>query len=190
MTDQSPIDDIVGLFQGLGNERYSDDVTQEAHALQAAFQAEQAGVSKELVVAALLHDIGHLLHKRGHDAAARGINARHERIGASYLDCYFGAPVSEPVRLHVAAKRYLCGVEPDYFATLSPGSVRSLELQGGPMSKEAADRFIAHPFAEPAVQLRRWDEGAKVAGLATPAFAHFIPAMTSCLKGVRKVAMA
>jgi phosphonate degradation associated HDIG domain protein len=176
-----PIKFIHSLYDGLGAERYSDEVTQEAHALQAAALAEAAGADSALITAALLHDIGHLLHKLGENPARRGINARHESIGARRLALWFGPAVTEPIRHHVAAKRYLCALEPDYFAILSPGSVRSLALQGGPFSRDEAARFIARPHAEEAVRLRRWDEQAKVAGARVPPLEDFLVHAESCL---------
>jgi predicted HD phosphohydrolase len=90
--------------------------------------------------------------------------------------------VTLPIQLHVAAKRYLCATEAPYFATLSPGSVRSLELQGGPFTSEQAQRFAATPYAPDAVVLRRWDEQAKVCGLPTPALQHFRPYLEAVLQ--------
>jgi len=95
---------------------------------------------------------------------------------------WFGPEVTEPVRLHVAAKRYLCATEADYFAKLSRDSVLSLALQGGPMSPEEVAAFAALPHADAAVQLRRFDEQAKVKGLETPAVAHFLPYVARCLR--------
>lgn len=171
-------DDIVAglaaLLEGKGQRRYGlSGVNQLQHALQAALQAEQAGCAPSLIAAALLHDIGHMVHGLGDDPAADGVDDRHESLGHAYLARYFGPEVSEPVRLHVAAKRYLCGTEPDYFGRLAPDSVRSLALQGGPMSAEEVAAFRALPYAEDAVRLRRFDEGAKVKALDTPPVAHF-----------------
>ena len=169
MTDHDAIlAEIEAIFAANGNNRYSEAVTQREHALQAAHQAETADSSSSLITAALLHDIGHMLHKFGPEPAAQGIDDKHEDIGAGWLAKRFGAVVTEPVRLHVAAKRYLCAVEPDYFGNLSPASVRSLKLQGGPMSAEEVDAFENGPHFAAAVALRRWDEGAKVSGKNTP----------------------
>jgi phosphonate degradation associated HDIG domain protein len=148
-------------------------VRQREHALQCAALAEAEGAAPELITAALLHDIGHLIHDLGAAPAARGIDDRHEVLGCEWLAQWFGAGVTGPVRLHVPAKRYLTATDAGYFATLSFGSVRSLELQGGPFSAEDAAEFIDRPHAAQAVRLRRWDEGAKVPGLATPDLVHF-----------------
>jgi phosphonate degradation associated HDIG domain protein len=170
----NPIDRIFERFDLHGGNDYGDErVRQLEHALQCATLAEEAGAAAPLIAAALLHDIGHLIHDLGDSPAARGIDDRHELLGRKWLAHWFGEEVTEPVRLHVNAKRYLTAVDPGYFATLSPGSVRSLELQGGPFTPQLATGFIGLPFAEDAVRLRRWDEGAKVPGKATPDLAHF-----------------
>jgi phosphonate degradation associated HDIG domain protein len=158
------------------------DVTQREHALQAAWLAEQAGCPDALIVASLLHDVGHLVHDLGANPAADGVDDRHEERGHAFLEAWFGPEVTEPVRLHVAAKRYLCATEADYFARLSPDSVLSLSLQGGPMSGEEAADFAALPQAAAAVQLRRFDEQAKIKGQATPPVDHFIPTVQRCLR--------
>jgi len=177
------VGEIRELFEGGGGRQYGGErVTQLAHALQCAKAAEAAGAPAPLIVAALLHDVGHLIHDLGPRPAERGIDDRHEERGAEFLARWFGPEVTEPVRLHVDAKRYLCGVEPGYFQGLSPGSVRSLALQGGPFETEAAAAFIAAPHAADAVRLRRWDEAAKVAGLGIPDIAHFADALRACLR--------
>ncbi len=128
-----------------------------------------------LVVAALLHDIGHLLHDLPEDAPDAGIDDRHETSGHHYLKEHFGPEVTEPVRLHVAAKRYLCAVDPSYQGQLSEPSLVSLRLQGGHMSEEELNAFRASPFWQDAVQLRHWDDEAKVVDLETPSLSHFLP---------------
>lgn len=176
--------DIQRLLEHKANGAYGlSGVNQQQHALQAAWLAEREGHPEALVVAALLHDIGHMVHHLGENPAARGIDDRHEEVGQEFLSAHFGPEVTEPVRLHVAAKRYLCAKEADYFAKLAPDSVRSLELQGGPMSAEEVAAFEALPQYAEAVQLRRYDEQAKVKGLETPPVAHFMPAVRRCLRG-------
>jgi len=168
------IDPLFEILARAGAEQYGNErVTQLDHALQSARLAERAGSSPALVTAALLHDVGHLIHDLGDDAAVRGIDDRHEVSGAAFLARWFGPEVSEPIRLHVDAKRWLCHAEQAYFDHLSPGSVRSLALQGGPFDDEGAARFLAEPFARDAIQVRRWDDDAKVLGLETPSLAHF-----------------
>jgi|SRR5579863_2777465 len=170
----TPIEQIFERFELHGSDDYgSDRVRQLEHALQCATLAEEEGAAPELITAALLHDVGHLVHDLGAAPAARGIDDRHEELGRAWLERWFGPAVTEPVRLHVDAKRYLTATDAGYFATLSFGSVRSLELQGGPFTPEMAEGFIGRPHATDAVRLRRWDEGAKVPGKVTPDLAHF-----------------
>jgi len=184
--DDPRIARIAELLEHRADGRYGlHDVTQREHALQAAWQAEREGCADPLVVAALLHDIGHLVHDLGDNPAASGVDDRHEALGEAFLRDWFGPEVCEPVGLHVAAKRYLCAVEPGYFDRLSPDSVLSLSLQGGPMSAEEAAAFRALPFAEDAVRLRRFDEAAKVKDMTTPAVAHFLPAVARTIRPVR-----
>lgn len=176
-------DELAALLQGKGARRYGlSDVNQLQHALQAALLAEQAGCDAALITAALLHDIGHMVHGLGENPADDGIDDRHEELGRAYLAPLFGPEVTEPVRLHVPAKRYLCATEPDYFAKLAPDSVLSLTLQGGPMSADEIAAFRASPHAEAAVQLRRFDEGAKVRDLPTPPVAHFMGYVRASLR--------
>lgn len=174
MTAAGFLDRIDRLFADRGAAEYhGESVTQLEHALQAAHLAEAVGAPPALVAAALLHDVGHLLHPGGEAAAARGADAGHEELGYRFLARYFGPAVAEPVRLHVPAKRYLCAVEPGYHDLLSPASRRSLELQGGPMTRAEAKAFEREPFAGAAAALRRWDDRAKRVGLVTPPFAHY-----------------
>jgi phosphonate degradation associated HDIG domain protein len=177
-----PLATIQDLLENRAAGRYGlADLSQQAHALQAALLAERDGGPDAMIAAALLHDIGHLVHHLGENPASQGIDDHHEDLGWKFLRRWFGPQVTEPVRLHVAAKRYLCAVDPDYAAILSADSVRSLALQGGPMSPAEVDDFASLPGAADAVRLRRYDEGAKVAGLATPDVAHFMPAVARCL---------
>jgi [1-hydroxy-2-(trimethylamino)ethyl]phosphonate dioxygenase len=180
MTD--PITSLTSIMAGQGQRRYGlHDVSQLQHALQAAMLAEQSGGGPALITAALLHDIGHMLQKLGDNPAKEGMDDRHEELGHDYLQRYFPAEVTDPVRRHVAAKRYLCATEPDYAAQLAPDSVLSLKLQGGPMSATEAARFLDEPHAEAAIALRRFDDMAKVKDLATPSLVHFLPYVASCL---------
>jgi phosphonate degradation associated HDIG domain protein len=168
------IDTIFDLFTDRGGEAYyGESVTQTEHALQAAHAAEEEKASDALIVAALLHDVGHLLHGGPEDLADQGIDDRHEVVGRAWLARHFRPEVTEPVRLHVPAKRYLCRVDPEYQAKLSPASVVSLQLQGGAMSPEEARDFEANPFAADAVRLRRWDDLAKVVGMDVPGLEHY-----------------
>jgi phosphonate degradation associated HDIG domain protein len=167
-------DALIALLARHGGDGYfGERVTQAEHALQSAALAEAERASPALVVAALLHDVGHLIHTGGEDIADRGIDARHEAIGATYLARLFGPAVVEPVRLHVPAKRYLCAIDRSYKQSLSPASQHSLELQGGAFSPDEAEAFANLPRAQDAVRLRRWDDLAKVVGQETkPAEAY------------------
>lgn len=169
------IQEIVELFKRRGQEMYSGEpVTQTEHALQTAWQAEQSGADAALITAALLHDVGHLLHDLSEDCAEDGIDDKHEALGADWLSKHFGFAVVEPVRLHVAAKRYLCAVDEEYNAKLSDASRLSLRLQGGPFTDSQVRKFEQHPLFSSAVQLRLWDEKAKIPMLFTPPLEQFL----------------
>jgi phosphonate degradation associated HDIG domain protein len=169
----APVDEALALYARKGGLAYGEGVTMIEHSLQAALLAEQEDAGPAMIAAALLHDIGHLLHSLPEDVAARGIDTQHESLASAWLSQYFPPAVSEPVRLHVAAKRYLCAVEPGYLAALSPASVLSLGLQGGPMSEAEVGRFAGERFSPDAIRLRRWDDLAKVNGQKTPELDHF-----------------
>jgi len=165
MTSRTPagafVAELVDLFARLGGLRYGEDVSQLEHALQTAHHAKLDDAPPALIAAALLHDVGHMMQKAGEDAADRGIDTRHEQISAGYLARAFGPDVTEPIRLHVAAKRYRVAVDPAYLEHLSRASLQSLALQGGPMSVDQIADFLADPWAEPALRLRGYDEAGK-----------------------------
>ena len=161
---------------------YDESVTELDHGLQCAALAAAAGATPSLIVAALLHDVGHLLIGDLFPIEeALPKDFKHEEVGARYLTRWFGPAVTEPIRLHVAAKRYLVAVDSAYRDGLSPSSLRSLEVQGGPMTPEACEAFAATPFALDAVALRRWDDSGKRPDEKTPAFDHWLPVMNSLL---------
>jgi phosphonate degradation associated HDIG domain protein len=161
-------DEILALFHERGAEAYfGESVSMTEHALQAAHFAQAAGAPPALIVAALLHDVGHLIEDVPDDIADWVTDARHEEIGGRWLARRFSPQVSEPVRLHVPAKRYLLATDPGYFSNLSSASVITLKLQGGPMSALEVSRFKGERFHEDAVSVRRWDDRGKVPGLAT-----------------------
>ena len=173
--------ELLTIFTGRATKRYGlSAINQLQHALQVAALAEKDEAPPATVLASLLHDVGHMIHQLGEDPAARGVDDVHEELGARWLAERFGPAVSEPVRLHVAAKRYLCTVESDYFGKLSADSVRSLELQGGLMSPEELAAFCAHPQHAEAVRLRRFDEAAKDPRAATPDFDHYLRHVAAC----------
>ncbi len=169
------LDDVRTLFARHGETAYSGEpVTQREHALQSAHLAERAQASDELIVAALLHDLGHLLNRQGETPSARGIDDLHQYHVLPFLRPLFAPAVLEPIRLHVDAKRCLCAIDPAYHAALSLDSVRSLQLQGGVFDTDRAEAFLADPHAQEALQLRRWDDQAKLAGCATPDLEHYL----------------
>ncbi|GAB2178770.1 phosphonate degradation HD-domain oxygenase [Dongia sp. agr-C8] len=178
----STMEEIRAAFAKRGHEGYGEGVSQLEHALQCAVFAERDGASEPLIVATLLHDIGHMLHDLPEDIADSGIDTQHESLGSAWLSQHFGPEVSEPVRLHVAAKRYLSAREAGYFDLLSEASKLSLRLQGGPMNAEEQAKFGAERFYKDAVALRRWDDEGKILGLKTPDLGHFAPMIERSLR--------
>ena len=172
------VEEIHHLLSVEGQRQYGREaVSQRDHALQCAQLAEENAETAETIVAALLHDLGHLLATGRDEIAAAEAQRRddlHQYIALPFLRGLFPPAVLEPIRLHVDAKRYLCAAEPAYWDTLSPASKRSLELQGGVYTSEEAGRFMTQPFAAEAVRLRRYDDAAKVPGKTTPPLAHFM----------------
>ncbi|HEX6507644.1 MAG TPA: metal-dependent phosphohydrolase [Chloroflexota bacterium] len=176
------IDGILERFRLRGNTAYiGEPVSVAEHMLQAADAAERDGAGAALVAAALLHDYGHLLHDLPEGAADHGVDTRHEDLTYAYLSRYFIGAVVEPIRMHVAAKRYLCAVDPGYLAGLSPASMLSLELQGGPFSREEIESFEQSMYAQDAVRLRRYDDVAKIVGAVTPDLEHYRPVLERVL---------
>jgi phosphonate degradation associated HDIG domain protein len=172
---------IEDLFKARGHEQYSGEpVTQLEHALQSAALGEAEGADDELVTAALLHDIGHLIQDFGETPTLRGIDDVHQYAAIPFLRGLFGERVLGGVRLHVDAKRYLCATRPGYHEALSEDSKRSLVLQGGVFDEAQAAAFIAQPGASDAVRVRLWDDRAKRAGAPTPPLEHFIDRMRRC----------
>lgn len=178
--------DIETLFAVHGDAQYSGEpVTQLQHALQSAALAEAEGADDELVTAALLHDIGHLLPEQaalGDTPTLRGIDDRHQFAALPALRGLFGARVLAAIGGHVEAKRYLCAVRPGYHAALSADSQRSLQLQGGVHRADEAQAWIARPHAAEAVRLRLWDDRAKDPARVTPPLAHFLARAARCAR--------
>ena len=167
-------DEIFALYDArAAGSYYGEPVSMLEHGLQAACFARDNAASVALVVASLLHDVGHLLDTVPDDIVDWKADARHEDVGCRWLATRFGPAVSEPVRLHVAAKRYLCATDSAYAALLSPASVHTLTLQGGPMTRAEVAAFERESFRLDAVHLRRWDDMGKVDGLKTPNLASY-----------------
>lgn len=182
-TAQEVAEMIVRLLMEHGGSMYGgEQVTQVEHALQCAALAQRSGAATALVVAALLHDIGHLLQTSPPEPTTAGIDDLHEELAAHWLASRFGPEVVEPVRLHVAAKRFLCATDPVYFGRLSPPSQQSLKMQGGPMSTSEVGKFLAHPHYRDAVLLRRWDDEAKIVGKETRAVEYYTTAIAECVR--------
>ncbi|MCB1377593.1 MAG: HD domain-containing protein [Alphaproteobacteria bacterium] len=170
------VDFIADIFERRGAESYlGEPVTMSQHMLQGAVLAEQEGAPEELVAAALLHDIGHYTSEFGPYSPQDTEDNHHDEAGAKVLEQFFPPVVVECVRLHVAAKRYLCATESNYWNKLSVASRHTLELQGGPMSLAEVAEFRRNPFHEEAVRVRIWDEGGKDPAMATPDFRHYVP---------------
>lgn len=188
-----PLRQLAGLFPGNGaGADPGGPVSRAQHMLQAAALAEAAGAPPALVAAALLHDCGHAtaaVNDVGHVTAAvngrgrgPGADDGHAAAGARWLSRWFGEQVTEPVRLHVAAKRYLCAVEPGYLSGLPAADRSTLAAQGGPMDDAEAAQFEAHPLACAALRLRRWDDAAHDAAASPPAFGYYRPLLRRLLR--------
>ena len=175
------LDDIEQLFDQKGHEQYTGEpVTQLLHALQSAYLGQQEGANDELVTAAFLHDLGHLLHDLGDTPSLQGVDDVHQYRVVPFLRGVFSSAVIDAIQRHVDAKRYLCASRPEYYASLSEDSKRSLKLQGGIFSKEEADKFISEPGASDAVRLRLWDDLAKQPSLQTPGLSHYMQIARRC----------
>jgi len=181
-TAEDFVDQIWQAFASRGNDHYGEDVSQREHAEQCAYHATIDGADDALIIAALLHDIGHLLHKFGEDAADRGIDTKHERIGSGFLARALPMGVTEPIALHVRAKRYLATTSPAYLKALSGASMQSFILQGGIMSPEEVEAFLAEPYHADALKLRAYDELGKVIGAKIPPFASYKPMLFGLIR--------
>jgi phosphonate degradation associated HDIG domain protein len=175
------LQDIEALFHRRGSEQYSGEpVTQLQHALQSAALAEAEGADDELVTAALLHDLGHLVHDLGETPTLRGVDDVHQYVALPFLRGLFPERVLDAVKLHVDAKRYLCATRPGYHDALSDDSKRSLVLQGGVFDSLQVEGFGALPGAQEAVRVRIWDDLAKSADAVTPSLSHYLARARRC----------
>lgn len=166
------VKDAMYMLRSAGAESYDgEELTQRDHALQTAALAVAEGADDALVLAALFHDVGHVLSD-AHSHAV-GEERRHDRLGARFLASNYPPSVSEPVRLHVLAKRYLAR-DPMYRAALSEESERSLSLQGGALDEDEAVGMMGLPYAADAVALRRWCDAAKQVGADVPGLDHYV----------------
>ena len=176
LTPETIVGFLAGIFERRGAEEYlGEPVTIGVHMLQSATLAEQNGLPEPIIVAALLHDIGHFTSEFGTFSMDDTHDRHHEQAGAELLAPFFPDEVTDCVRYHVAAKRYLCATRPDYFARLSEASVHSLKLQGGPMSGDEVAEFEKNPNLAAIIQVRHLDEAGKRPDMATPPFDHFAP---------------
>ena len=182
MIKLSSLEDLTALFADRGGSLYGEAVTQTEHALQCACLAEADGAPATLVVAARLHDVGHLFESEA-DAAEPEVDGRHEIVGAQALKGLFGEAVRTPIAMHVGAKHYLCFKDAAYLEALSPASQQSLALQGGPFNESEATAFERLPFGREALALRRYDDLGKSAEPVARSMADFAPLMSALLIG-------
>ena len=167
---------LEDIFERRGGEEYlGEPVTMAEHMLQGATMAENAGHEELIIVAALLHDIGHFVSEFGTFSMDDTHDKFHEDAGADALEEFFPRLVTDCVRYHVAAKRYLCATRPEYFSRLSPASVHSLNLQGGPMNDDEVAEFEKNPNLKEIITVRHLDDAGKIADMKTPSFAYFAP---------------
>ncbi len=175
LTASNIVAHLGDVFEHCGAEEYlGEPVTMAQHMLQGASLAVHQGLSNAVIAAALLHDIGHFTSEFGTFAMTDTHDRQHEVFGAKVLAPFFPAKVTQCVRHHVAAKRYLCATRSEYFSQLSAASVHSLQLQGGPMSATEVLEFEANPHLKDIIQVRLLDDAGKVAGLQTYDFAYFV----------------
>ena len=176
LTADNIVEFLASIFERRGSEEYlGEEVTMGEHMLQGATIAEQNGQPDEIIVGALLHDIGHFTSEFGSFTMEDTEDRHHEDAGAEILERFFPSVVTDCCRYHVAAKRYLCATKPSYFDRLSEASVHSLNLQGGPMSDTEVAEFEKNPNLKQIIAVRYLDEAGKVAGMETLDFRHFAP---------------
>ncbi len=178
------VDFIGDIFHRRGADSYlGEDVTMSEHMLQGAQLAEKANAGDILIAAALLHDIGHYTNEFPDDALAKGINNHHDEAGAAVLQAFFPPVITQCVRQHVAAKRYLCATDDSYFDRLSDASVHTLNLQGGPMNEDEIKELEKNPHLKEIIQVRFWDDEGKDASVTTPPYEHYAPVLQRVVDG-------
>jgi predicted HD phosphohydrolase len=176
LTHDNIVDFLGDIFTRRGNEEYlGEPVTMAQHMLQGAKLAEQANEDEVVVAAALLHDIGHFTSEFGSFSMQDTEDKWHEVAGAELLEPFFPPLLIDCIRYHVAAKRYLCAVNPDFFNQLSEASVHSLKLQGGKMSEDEIAQFSANDNLEAIVRVRLYDDAGKDPQLVTRRFEEYTP---------------
>jgi phosphonate degradation associated HDIG domain protein len=180
----SEIEEVFFRFRAIPY--LGEAVTQLDHALQTAREAEKTFASDELITAALLHDIGHMIHDLPlEDENYVGFwnqDDGHEVAGEAWLARAFPDSVTQPVRWHVHAKRFLAATDPEYLGQLTAASLHVLELQSGPMTEAECAEFEGHPWAQAAIAVRRWDDKAKTPGRMTPSLEHYLEIARRCIK--------
>lgn len=181
-------EDILALFEHKGDIAYDGEgISQLAHAWQCGQLAMRAGASPALQLASYLHDLGHLLSGLDGTPTLAGLDDRHEAIASACLRPLWGDAVAEPVRLHVDAKRFRVARQPQYGASLSEDSRRSLALQGGPLSAQECLAFESNPFAADAQRLRTWDDQGKRMDWSAASRSAALHALRACMQQVPTV---
>jgi len=176
LTNRNIVEFLADIFIRRGSEEYlGESVTMEQHMLQAAHFAELAGEEEVVIVAALLHDIGHFTSEFGSYSPDDTEDRYHEEAGAQVLDGLFPPLVLDCIRYHVAAKRYLCAVNADYFDRLSSASVHTLSLQGGPMTSQEVCKFEENVNLSSILKVRYYDDAGKQQSLQTRPFSYYAP---------------
>ncbi|MBY6055293.1 HD domain-containing protein [Leisingera daeponensis] len=176
LTQDNIVAFIGDIFDRRGDEEYlGEPVTMTEHMLQGATIAEANGQPEEIIVGALLHDIGHFTSEFGTFSMDDTEDRFHEEAGAEVLEQFFPSVITDCVRYHVAAKRYLCATRPEYFNRLSEASIHSLNLQGGPMNAEEVAEMEKNPNLKQIIAVRYLDEAGKRADMETPDYWHFAP---------------
>ena len=170
------VDFIGSIFEKRGDEEYlGEPVTMGQHMLQGAAMAEQSREPDEIIIGTLLHDIGHFTSEFGTFSMEDTEDRYHEDAGAAVLEQFFPKVITDCCRHHVAAKRYLCATDPEYFQKLSTASIHSLNLQGGPMSEAELKDFEKNPNLKKILKVRLYDDAGKIPDMITPSFWHFAP---------------